>query len=401
MRLIDESSAADYLRESGRIADDERVRVRLLTGGVSNIVLRISFDSTEREDWVVKQAREQLRVADPWFCGVERIWREVETLRICADCLRDERQTDFAADDGFRFSVPQVVFEDRENYLYAMSAAPAEHIVWKRQLLRGVADRRIAAACGKLLGRLHARTWNDSGVANQLADRSFFEQLRVDPYYRFAAEQRPEFREYLEPLIASLVENRHSLVHGDFSPKNLLLFQHEVMLVDFEVGHFGDPAFDLGFFLTHIVLKAIHLGNREPEAPAESLWEPNAPADSLREPEAPAEFAPAPEAPADSTPASNAPTKHPTSTYLQLGDAFWNHYAQTMRPVIGDSAFTELERRAMLNLAGCLIARVDGKSKAEYLTDERQQEIVRQTARMIFAAPLSSWSEATASLHSR
>ncbi|MCA9207043.1 MAG: phosphotransferase, partial [Planctomycetales bacterium] len=268
MRLIDESSAADYLRESGRIADDERVRVRLLTGGVSNIVLRISFDSTEREDWVVKQAREQLRVTDPWFCGVERIWREVETLRICADCLRDERQTDFAADDGFRFSVPQVVFEDRENYLYAMSAAPAEHIVWKRQLLRGVADRRIAAACGKLLGRLHARTWNDSGVANQLADRSFFEQLRVDPYYRFAAEQRPEFREYLEPLIASLDENRHSLVHGDFSPKNLLLFQHEVMLVDFEVGHFGDPAFDLGFFLTHIVLKAIHLGNREPEAPA-------------------------------------------------------------------------------------------------------------------------------------
>ncbi|MCA9226710.1 MAG: hypothetical protein KDA47_13905, partial [Planctomycetales bacterium] len=133
--------------------------------------------------------------------------------------------------------------------------------------------------------------------------------------------------------------------------------------------------------LPHIVLKAIHLENRETEAPAESLRKP--------------------EAPAEPTPASNAPTKHPTSTYLQLGDAFWNHYAQTMRPVIGDSAFTELERRAMLNLAGCLIARVDGKSKAEYLTDERQQELVRQTARMIFAAPLSSWSEATESLHSR
>lgn len=380
MRLIDESSAADYLRESGRIAADEKVRVRLLTGGVSNIVLRVSFDSTEREDWVVKQAREQLRVADPWFCGVERIWREVETLRICADCLRHERQASFSSDGGYRFSVPQVVFEDRENYLYAMSAAPAEHVVWKRELLDGITDRRVAAACGKLLGRLHAETWNNARVADQLADRSFFEQLRVDPYYRFAAERRPEFHDYLKRLIASLDENRHALVHGDFSPKNLLLFQQDVMLVDFEVGHFGDPAFDLGFFLTHIVLKSIHLGNREPEAPAES---PRILA--ARETEAPAE----------STPAHRR-----IAEYLQLGDDFWNHYAETLRPLIGDSEFAELERRAMLNLAGCLIARVDGKSKAEYLTDERQQQLVRQTAKTIFAEPLSNWRDATATLHS-
>ena len=75
MQLIDAHNAADYLRQHHRIALDESVSIRELPGGVSNVVLYVERQTSP--DFVVKQAREQLRVAAPWFCSVERIWREV------------------------------------------------------------------------------------------------------------------------------------------------------------------------------------------------------------------------------------------------------------------------------------------------------------------------------------
>ncbi len=56
-------------------------------------------------------------------------------------------------------------------------------------------------------------------------------------------------------------------MHADFSPKNLLVYDggRGLMMVDFETGHYGDPAFDLGFFLSHLVLKAFyHAPRHEP-----------------------------------------------------------------------------------------------------------------------------------------
>ncbi len=93
--------------------------------------------------------------------------------------------------------------------------------------------------------------------AEQIGDRTLFDELRVDPYYRtLAARRDPMPRRRSTRLIASLAAHPRSLVHADFSPKNLLVSAGGLMLVDFETGHYGDPAFDLGFFLSHLVLKA-------------------------------------------------------------------------------------------------------------------------------------------------
>lgn len=340
MREIDADSAVEYLREAGRVDAAQRVTVRELAGGVSNIVLLVESDS--REPFVLKQARGQLRVAQPWFCSVERIWREVDTLRLCGEVLA--RRKPATEDDELSASVPQVLFEDRANYLYAMSAAPP-HTVWKAALLSGQTDPAIAAACGRLLGALHGGTWRDAEVATRFDDRQFFDALRLDPYYRRVAEVHPELREMLELLIKSQDENRLCLVHGDFSPKNLLVHVQGQTLVDFEVGHYGDPAFDLGFFLTHLVLKSVRAG-----------------ADGER--------------------------------FLQLTNEFWTAYRRELSRTVTADELRRLEARAVQNFAGCALARVDGKSPVEYLTDESMRDAVRRfTAALLRESP-ASWNAA-------
>lgn len=329
MQLLDTSNAITYLRERGLVGSQEVVKVRKLTGGVSNAVLYVA--RSDDEDFVLKQAREQLQVADPWFCSVERILREIEVLRVCERVLQPADDTATAA-----ATTPRLLFTDRDNFLFTMSAV-ASHETWKEQLLRGTADLATSAACGCLLGRLHAGTQHGAGLPESFSNRDFFEDLRVDPYYRQVARVHPELQGAIDILIRSVYDHQECLVHGDFSPKNLLVDAGGLVLVDFEVGHFGDPAFDLGFFLAHLLLKSFH-----------------------------------------------ARPDH--ASYLALIERFWDSYAVQVRPVANSGQWESLCRRTIVNLAGCLLARVDGKSRVEYLADA-QRDQVRRFARQLLLAP--------------
>ncbi len=349
MRLIDDQNAVAYLREIGWIAVDGQVGVSALPGGVSNQVLYVEI--REGEDFVLKQARPQLRVPDPWYCSVERIWREVNVLRICQDLLAARGDGDGTAEPRaitqkpLSVVVPRVLHEDHENFAFAMTAAPRTHRVWKLDLLDGRVDAEVARACGRLLGCLHASSWLDENLAQRLEDRAIFDELRLDPYYRTVARNCPEAAAPIERLIDSVWSHRRSLVHADFSPKNLLVYAGGLMMVDFETGHYGDPAFDLGFFLSHLVLKAIY--HRATATGDEPL--------------------------------------------LALTDHFWESYRRQVLPRTGVVEFTALVGRAALNFAGCTWARIDGKSAVDYLRDEAMREAARSIARAVFDAQPSDW----------
>lgn len=343
MQWIDADSAERYLRESGRLQPGEQIQASVLAGGISNVVLRCH--SNVRPAFVLKQSRPQLRTKDPWFCSPDRIWREIATLRLCTKLLK--RSTIHSETCSITATVPELLFEDPSNFAFAMSAAPEPNATWKSALLQGNCSTTIADHCGSLLGSLHAETWHDPAVKQGFDDRQFFDALRLDPYYRFAAHADHEFRGPLQALIESVWNQRHSLVHGDFSPKNLLTFDDGCMLIDFEVGHYGDPAFDLGFFLTHLVLKAIH---RQPNAHA----------------------------------------------YLELADRFWERYESIVRPRFealpdASASWDHLQARSLQNLAGCLLARIAGKSKIDYPVTANT---VRMIVRSLFREQPADWTNA-------
>ena len=342
MQIIDVETAESYLRDAGHLCEGESVTIEALSGGVSNCVLYVQRTAEAGPDFVLKQARQQLQVEAPWFCGPERGWQEVATLKVCQSLLAEARQSTEAG--KLAIHVPEILFQDLDNFAYGMTAAPRNHTVWKSDLLQLRCDSQIATCCGELLAFLHGESWQHDEIRQQLANQEFFKDLRVDPYYRYLLRKHADLESAIERLIESLNEQVCSLVHGDYSPKNLLVFQEGLMMVDFEVGHFGDPAFDLGFFLSHLVLKGIWSQSR-------------------------------------------------FNQYWQLIEDFWEAYWSGMQAILSPADRASLEHRAVNNFAACLLARVDGKSPVEYLTLETHRDQVREMARQILLGKSASWAD--------
>lgn len=321
------ANAESYLREHGWIAA-EPVCVELLAGGVSNAVLRVADG---QRLFVVKQSRPQLRTRDAWFSDLDRVYREQEVMEFLHPVLPDV--------------VPEVLFVDRPNYVFAMSHAPLAARVWKSDLLDGVIDLALGEASGRILGQMHEATARDGGFAANFADQAVFVQLRVDPFYRKVQERRPELAGLISPILNRLLTVKEAMCHGDYTPKNLLAHEGGFTLVDYETAHFGDPAMDLGLFLAHLLLKAV----RRPEQQKQ---------------------------------------------FFELTRAFWRGYEAAVR----FQPLPVLQARGIEHLAVCLLARVDGTSPVDYLTEDSQRDAVRGLARHILQTCPSDWEQVLAAV---
>jgi len=330
VHLITTDNAAAYLQQVGLISGPAHVEA--LGWGVSNVVLRITPDHSPPV--VLKQSRELLRTRVEWRSRLDRIWREADVLRLL------EQRVPGAA--------PRILYEDRPNYLIVMEAIDRDHVVWKEALLAGNVDLSLAETLGNLLARIHTVTWHDSVVAELLGDLRAFDELRLDAYYRRIATVHPALSPQLTELVEASRSRRHALVLADFSPKNILLVPDGHKVVDFETGHYGDPPFDLGFFLTHLVLKGVRA----------------------------------------------APEDDRCFTFAQR---FWTAYATAMSPRI--ATVPDYEALCVRHWAACLLARVDGKSPVDYL-DERQQQLVRTFVLDSNLAPSNQMPEAINALRS-
>jgi 5-methylthioribose kinase len=330
MRELTALNAADYLRDSSRVSPEALLGVRELTGGVSNIVLRA--DISGRLPIVIKQCRERLRVAMEWHARLERIWTEQAALLLLGAILPEG-------------TVPLIEFEDRPNYLFAMTCAPDDAVTWKSQLMAGDVDPAIASRLGIILAEIHDRAPGHPALKGILADTSLFDELRVDPYYRTVARAHSDLKSQVDALIVAMdrPDDERTLVLGDFSPKNILVHREGLILLDFECAHAGDPAFDLGFFLTHLLLKRVRT-----EAIDRSL----------------------------------------ASRYSDIATTFLNTYLDGR--AIDSQARAELTRRGIRHTAACCLARVDGKSPVEYL-DEHAQATARAFAREALRSEPTTW----------
>ena len=326
MFLLTSENAEGWLRQHGWVGSGP-VQVRELAEGVSNVVLRVE---TPERKFVVKQSRPQLRTREAWFSNLDRIWREYDVMRLLQPLLPAG-------------TVPELLYRCDEDYAFAMSHAPEPFRNWRSVLLSGEVDPSLGEQAGRLLGTIHEATGSRPELIEPFRDRTVFEQLRVEPFYLKIQERLPEIAERVQPLIERMRTLRLGLCHGDFSPKNLLLHEGRFILVDYETGHWGDCTMDIGFFLSHLLLKAIYRSDQR-----ESI--------------------------------------------LELTRAFWRGYEATVRwqPV------AELQREGIGHLAVCLLARVDGTSPVPYLADAKQKEIARRLGREILTKCPASWDEAVA-----
>ena len=312
LNIEDLDALLEYLKCQGHIRSGEAVSVKTLLGGVSNRTVKVTWE--DGHGWVLKQALTKLRVRKDRFSSPERIRVEAKGLR----------WLNRLAPPG---TTPAFHFEDAANHLMAMEAIPDDCENWKSLLLSGQIVANHFEQFGLLLGTIHRRSAESAPkVRRAFADSTYFENLRLEPYYLYTAREIPVAAGFLNELAKTTLRHKLSLVHGDFSPKNSLIYHGELILLDYEVVHFGDPAFDAGFALTHFLSKARHLGQK-------------------------------------GTALANAAA------------LFWQVYFKEVMPFGWD----ELEPRTVRHTLACLLARVAGKSPLEYLTPmekARQREAV-------------------------
>jgi aminoglycoside phosphotransferase (APT) family kinase protein len=287
-------------------------KVTPLTDGVSSEIYRID-DGADR--FVVKRALPQLKVRDEWKADVSRNRYEQLYIEYVARFLPQAMPSlrPGAIDRGY----------------FAMEFLGAEFASWKHLLLSGQVRVEDASAAASILGVIHARSAGDR-EAEQLFDTTAnFMQLRIDPYLITTGSRHSELRDAFNAEAQRLASTRQCLVHGDFSPKNIMISHTRMVLLDCEVAWYGDAAFDVAFVLTHLLLKGLH------HAPGQCDLD-------------------------------------------KLALAFWGGYVEAAREAIDIQALEPRVARLLLML---LLARIDGKSPVEYLQQPEKKEWVRAFAR--------------------
>jgi aminoglycoside phosphotransferase (APT) family kinase protein len=308
------------LRRAGLLEIEERPTAEPLTGGVSSDIWRVE---TELGPVCVKRALAQLRVKAEWRAPVERSGYEAAWMREAARIVPA--------------AVPELLVEDRPAGALVMRYLdPARHRLWKAALRDGEVDIGFARMVGQRLAAIHAGTAGREEVARSFPTDAIFHDIRLEPYLLATGQAHPEHGARLRRLARRTATTKRALVHGDVSPKNILIGPDGPVFLDAECAWYGDPAFDLAFCLNHLLLKC--------------LWTPSA-----------------------------------ASAFLDAFDGLTESY---MAGVVWEPR-RELESRAAALLPGLFLARVDGKSPVEYLTEEADQLRVRRVGRALLADPPS------------
>lgn len=298
------------LAEDGWIAP-ERARLVPLTGGVSSDVVRVDCDD---RSFVVKRALGKLKVQEDWFADVGRT-RYEHLYMECVSAFLPQ-------------AVPQVLHVNDEKGYFCMEWLGEGWSNWKQCLLQGTCCLEHAREAGQILGVIHQNTHGDPAIERAFDSTGNFHQLRLDPYLLTTGSRHPLLQGLFAAEAERVASTRQCLVHGDYSPKNMLVRDSRLVVLDCEVAWYGDPSFDLAFLLSHLHLKALY----------------------------------------------HAP---PSAAVMDLATAAREAYFAARR--LDASAAAELNGNTARLLLMLMLARVDGKSPVEYLASHpSRQDFIRR-----------------------
>lgn len=218
---------------------DEAV-LRLLPGGVSSVVAHVIDGNDE---WVAKTPLHRLSVAQEWIADRRRGANEAAILRFLGGELGPMR-------------TPRLRFFNAPSSIIGEEYFAGPPPTYKDLLLSGLAQPKASAELGVALSSLQRLT-APAEIAGD-GPRLLFSQLRLEPFYLATARVRPELRDSFFFLSEETMSEPHRhLVHGDFTPKNVLIDMNQAVLLDWECVHVGDPAFDPATLIAHLALKSL------------------------------------------------------------------------------------------------------------------------------------------------
>lgn len=311
------TAISEILVRHDLVSPGEDLRFEEIPAGVSSQLWLVKSGS---RCFVAKQPLALLRSASEWRAPMKRGYFENLWLEHARPLVGE--------------LVPEVLAYDADRRILIMSYYDQDRYRTLKQLyLAGDIRVDCATGVGAALGKLHSGFAANPASMSEFYARDVLLATRIDPYFAATAARHPDLAQRIDSLAEHLLRSEDTVIHGDVSPKNILVGPISPVILDAECACIGDPAFDVAFFLTHLLLKCV-IGPRRAQKLTRSAL------------------------------------------------AFYEAYLENANPELGKTA----RANTGLYLGVFLLARVDGKSPVEYLTDPRHREFVRGEARALISS---------------
>ena len=239
-----DQAVLSFLYRAGLAPEDSTPTFTSLTGGVASDIWKVNVNE---RTFVLKRALPQLRVQQVWKAPISRNANEVQWM------LEAKRIVPS--------SVPEILAHDPELGLFAMTFLdPTAYPIWKQELQAGHIDNIFAGEVGRIICAIHSGSAGSPSIASKFSTDDVFYSIRIEPYLEATARIHPDLSDALQNLASSTMSSKRALVHGDISPKNILVGPNGPVFLDAECAWYGDPAFDFAFCLNHVLLKSSPAG---------------------------------------------------------------------------------------------------------------------------------------------
>ena len=322
---LEKQALPEYLQRKKQLAGEVPLRVQSLSDELKN---RVYYVASPDRTWIVKQAHSRVQIKERWWIDRRRIFAEKSCIELLAQFLAPE-------------ILPQVLVEDRTDFILVTTPPPHNALLWEHDLINGRIDLQIAVQCGELLATVHNKTANSPEVAAAFADTKAFDQLRINPHYNYIANAYPDLKKAIAVHTNRLLNEGFCLVWGDLRPRNIWVVNGHPYWVDFATAHYGYPTFDLAFYTADMCVKAMH----------------------------------------------NTAQK---AAYLEAVNVFWNSYFQSASYEQAE----EVKHQAVHELGCLLLSATDGRQPAG-LDDERIIWLSRRIAQSLILTGLGRIEEVT------
>lgn len=322
---LEKQAIPEYLKRKKLLAEVAPIRVQDLSDGLKN---RVYYVESANQTWIVKQAHSRVQIKERWWIDRRRIFAEKSCIELLARFLPPD-------------NLPQVLLEDRTDFILVTTPPPHNALSWEGDLLNGRINLQIAVQCGEMLATVHNETAGSAEVAAAFAATKAFAQLRIDPLYNYIATAYPDLKKVLAIHTNRLLNEGFCLVLGDLRPRNVWVAHGRPYWVDFATAHYGYPTFDLAFYTADMCIKAMQ----------------------------------------------NTAQK---AAYLEAVNVFWNSYFQSA----SYEQVEEIKHRTVHDLGCLLLSATDGRQPVA-LGDERVIGLSRRIAQSLILTGLERIEDVT------
>ena len=299
-----------------KIENNNIVSITPLKGGVSCEIYRVD---TKYKSYCVKKALKKLKVKKNWYADPIRSYYEFLWLKKAKKILPN--------------SIPEVLhFNKKHNFLIIEYLDMKKFTNLKDDLLKGNVNIPVISTLSKKLCFIHASLKSTYNKKIFQPHNFNFINLRVDPYIIELIKEYPQLKNNIYEVASFLKNNHHTVIHGDFTPKNILVSKTEQIILDAEVANYGDPVFDIISLINHLIIKLIYVKKNK------KLF-------------------------------INALKK-------SFNDYFSNVTWEDKQIIV---------KRSLSLIPLMILARIDGKSPAEYLTQKKNKNTLRKIALELIA----------------